>query len=145
MQIHPIRNNQDYHLALARIELLMDAEPDSVEENELDVLATLVEAYEKSEHEILPPDPIEALKYYIESRGLTLRDLESCVGTRARVNEIMNRRRGLTLRMVRKLNNNFGISAEVLIQPYSLLRPTREAKTQTKIAPKSRKVSDVTA
>ena len=85
----------------------------------LDILVTLIEAYEAQAHPILPPEPIEAIVYYMESRDLTRHDLEPYIGNRARVSEILNRRRPLTLDMIRKLHRGLGIPAEILIQPYS--------------------------
>jgi HTH-type transcriptional regulator/antitoxin HigA len=84
------------------------------------VLTTLVEAYEAQQIPIEAPDPIEMIHYFLESRGLTRRDLEPYIGTRARVSEILNRRRPLTLEMIRKLHQGLGIPATVLIQPYKL-------------------------
>src|SRR5580700_1855814 len=125
MDISPIRSDQDYQVALARIESLMDAVPGSTDEDALDVLATLVEAYEKRICPIEPPDPIDALRYYMESRGITTLQLQACIGSRARVNEVLNRRRALTINMIRKLNANLGIATEILIRPYALSGPTR--------------------
>jgi HTH-type transcriptional regulator/antitoxin HigA len=84
----------------------------------LEVLATLVEVYEDRHYNIPLPDPVEAILYHLESRGLNRRDLEPFIGSRARVSEILNRRRSLSLDMIRKLSSGLGISAEVLIQPY---------------------------
>jgi HTH-type transcriptional regulator/antitoxin HigA len=122
MVIRPIRTNEDYEYALTQIELLFDAQPNTPEGDMLDVWTTLVEAYEKQAHPIDAPDPIEAIKYYLESRGLTRRDIEPYIGDRARVSEIMNKRRPLTLEMIRKLHEGLGIPAEILIQPYSIQR-----------------------
>lgn len=122
MVIRPIRTNEDYEQALAQIEALFNAQPDTPEGDVLDVLTTLVEAYEGRNHPIDAPDPIEAIKYHLESRGLTRRDIEPYIGDRARVSEIMNKRRPLTLEMIRKLHEGLGIPAEILIQPYSIQR-----------------------
>jgi HTH-type transcriptional regulator/antitoxin HigA len=111
----------------------MDAEPGSPDEDVLDVLAILVDAYEKRFYPIDPPDPIDALLYYMESRGITARQLETCIGSRARVNEILNRRRALTISMIRKLNSEMGIAADILIRPYVLSAPSRR-RTSTKKA-----------
>ena len=120
MEIKPIRNEDDYRKALAEIERLFDAAPDTPDGDRLDVLVTLVEAYEQKLYTIPAPDPVEAIKYWMESRGITRRDLEPLLGSRARVSEIFNYKRGLTLAMIRKLHDKFGIPAEALIQQSSL-------------------------
>lgn len=120
MDIRPIRTNADYEAGLEEIESLFDAQPDTPDGDRLDVLTTLVEAYESQVFPIEAPDPVEMILYYLESRGLTRRDLEPYIGTRARVSEVLNRRRFLTLEMIRKLHQGLGIPAEVLIQPYEL-------------------------
>ncbi|MBN3925841.1 transcriptional regulator [Nostoc sp. NMS4] len=118
MELRPIRTQADYQEALREIELLFDAVPNTPECDRLDVLSTLVEAYEKAHFPIEKPDPIEAIHYYMDTRGLSRHDLESCLGSRARVSEILSRKRSLTLEMIRKLNQELGIPAEILIQPY---------------------------
>jgi HTH-type transcriptional regulator / antitoxin HigA len=118
MDIRPIKTEADYQAVLAEIEQLFDAQPDTPEGDRLDVLTTLVEAYEDDREPIAAPDPIEAIKYYLDSRGLTRRDLEPYIGSRARVSEVLNRKRGLTLEMIRRLHSGLGIPAEVLIKPY---------------------------
>ena len=118
MDIRPIKTEADYQAALIEIEQLFDAQPDTPEGDRLDVLTTLVEVYEADQEPIAAPDPIEAIKYYLDSRGLTRRDLEPYIGSRARVSEVLNRKRGLTLEMIRRLHTGLGIPAEVLIQPY---------------------------
>ena len=120
MEIRPIRNEHDYQAALQEIERLMDAAPGSSEEDKLDVLATLVSVYEAEHYSIDSPSPIAALEYYLESRGLTYKALEPYIGPPNRVSEIMNRRRRLTLAMVRRLEAGTGIPASILIQPYAL-------------------------
>ncbi|HCU57410.1 MAG TPA: transcriptional regulator [Anaerolineaceae bacterium] len=116
MEIKPIRTEADYEAALAEIELLWGSEPDNPEGDLFEVLFTLVEAYEERHYPILPPDPVEAIKYYMDSRGLDRRDLEQFIGPSGRVSEVLNRKRPLTLNMIRKLNAGLGIPAEVLIQ-----------------------------
>ena len=118
MDIHPIKSEADYRAALAEIEHLFAAEPDTPDGERLDLLTTLVEAYEGHCHPIAVPDPIEAIVYHLESRGLTRRDLEPYVGSRARVSEVLNRKRPLTLEMIRRLHIGLGIAADILIQPY---------------------------
>ena len=95
MEIRPIRNEADYEAALAEIERLFDAAPNTSESDRLDVLTTLVEAYEMHHYPIPEPDPVEAIKYYMESRGLSRADLEPYIGGRARVAEVLNRKRAL--------------------------------------------------
>ena len=116
MYLHPIKTEADYDNALARINELFSAQPDTPDGGQLEVLTTLVEAYERTHHPVLPPDPVEALLYYLESRGVTRRDLEPYIGSRARVAEVLNRRRALTMAMVRRLHAGLGISAAALIQ-----------------------------
>lgn len=120
MNIRPIRTEADYRAALHEIEQLMDAQPGTEEEDRLDVLATLVAAYEDVHFPIAQPNPIAALEYYLESRGLTRKALEPYIGPAHRVAEIMNRRWRLTLAMIRRLEHGTGIPASVLIQPYAL-------------------------
>lgn len=122
MDIKPIKNEADYQAALKEIELLFDATPDTPEGDRLEVLTTLVEAYEERHYAIPMPDPIEAILYHMESRGLTRRDLEPYIGSRARVSEVLNRKRPLTMEMIRNLHKGVGIPAEVLIQPYHTFR-----------------------
>ncbi len=118
MDIHPIRNEQDYEVALNEIDQLWDAMPGTPEGDKLDVLITLVEAYESRHHPVLPPDPIEAILHHMESQGLLRSDLEPYIGSRARVSEVLNRKRPLSLTMIRNLQRGLGISAEILIRPY---------------------------
>jgi len=122
MEIRPIKNDVDYQAALKEIELLFDAAPDTPEGDRLEVMTTLVEAYEERHYAIPMPDPIEAILYQMESRGLTRRDLEPYIGSRARVSEVLNRKRPLTMEMIRNLHKGIGIPAEVLIQPYNTFR-----------------------
>ena len=119
MEIKPIKTEADYEAALKEIERLFDAEPGTPESDRLEVLTTLVEAYEDEHYAIPAPDPVEAILYYMESRGLKRADLEPYIGSRARVSEILNRKRPLTLAMIQRLNQ-LGIPAEALIQPYNI-------------------------
>jgi HTH-type transcriptional regulator/antitoxin HigA len=123
MDIRPMRTEADYEAALAEIDHLFDAAPNTPEGERLEVLATLVEAYEEQHYNIPAPDPIEALTYHMESRGLCRRDLEPYLGSRARVAEVLNRKRPLSLEMIRRLHTGLGIAAEILIQPYPLATP----------------------
>ncbi len=119
MDIHLIKTEADYQAALRHVDRLMDAQPNTPEGDDLELLTTLLTAYEEQHYPIVPPDPVEALVYWMESRDLTRRDLEPLLGSRARVAEILNRRRTLTLEMIRRLHSTLGIPAEILIQPYS--------------------------
>jgi HTH-type transcriptional regulator / antitoxin HigA len=123
MDIHPIRTEAEYEAALAEIDRLFDAAPHTPEGDRLEVFATLVEAYEEQHYSIPAPDPIEAIKYYMESRGLCRRDLEPYLGSRARVAEVLNRKRPLSLEMIRRLHTGLGIEAEILIQSYPMAAP----------------------
>ena len=118
MEIRPIKTEADYQAVLDEIESLFDAEPGTPEGDRLEVLTTLVEAYEDRHYSLPMPDPIAAIEYHMESRGLSRRDLEPYLGSRARVSEILNRRRPLSMEMIRRLHTGLGIPAEVLIQPY---------------------------
>ncbi len=117
MDIKPIKTEQDYQDTLAEIERLFDAEPGTPAADRLDVLVTLVEAYEAQYYPMPLPDPIAAIEFHMERLGLTRRELETFIGTRARVSEILNRRRPLTMRMIRNLHDGMGISYDVLMQP----------------------------
>jgi HTH-type transcriptional regulator/antitoxin HigA len=117
IKIRPIKTEADYDAALDRAAALMDAEEGTAEADELDVLATLIEAYEDKHYPMDPPDPIDAIKFRMEQYGLTRKDLESMIGTRTRVAEVLNGKRNLSITMIRKLHDKLGISAEVLIQP----------------------------
>ncbi|HTW78500.1 MAG TPA: hypothetical protein VME23_03035 [Terracidiphilus sp.] len=115
MQIHPIRTEADHDSAVARIAELIGARPDTAEGEELDILATLVDAYEAKHHAVDVPDPIAAIQFRMEQQGLTRKNLEPLIGSRARVSEVMTRRRSLTLAMIRRVRKELGISADVLI------------------------------
>jgi len=117
MEIRPIKNEDDYKAALREVERLFDAAPDTADGDRLEVLTTLLEAYEKNHFSIPSPDPVEAIKYWMESRGITRQELAPIMGSRARVSEIFNHRRGLTLTMIRNLHDKLGIPAEALIRP----------------------------
>ena len=119
MEIKPLNTEADHDEALTEVDGLFDAKPGTPEGDRLDVLATLVEAYEERHHPIPPPDPVEAILHHMESQGLTRRDLEPILGSRGRVSEVLNRKRTLTLDMIRRLHTGLGIPAEVLVQPYA--------------------------
>jgi len=117
MDIKPINTEMDYRAALKDIESLMMAEVGSPEGEKLDVLTTLVDAYESKHYPIGMPDPIEAIKFEMEQQALSIADLEPMIGKKNRVYEVLARRRGLSLNMIRNLHKGLGIPAEVLIQP----------------------------
>ena len=116
MDIKPIKTDADYRLALKEIETLMLAKPDSPEGEKLDVLVTLVEAYEQKHYPLDLPDPVEAIKFEMEQKGLTVKDLEPMIGKSNRVYEILNYKRSLTLKMIWRLHDQLGIPAESLIK-----------------------------
>ena len=115
--LKPIRSEADYEKALTEIELLWGTKSGTPQGDRLDILATLIEAYEAVHHPVEPPDPVEAIKFRMEQQGLTRKDLEPLIGTRTRVAEVLNRRRSLSITMIRRLHDRLGISAEVLIRP----------------------------
>ena len=115
IQVHPIRSVADYDAALERIDALMGAKPGSAEGDELDVLVTLVDAYEEKRFPMDAPDPVTAIQFRMEQQGLTRKDLEPMIGSRARVSEVMTGKRGLTLAMVRRVRSGLGISADLLV------------------------------
>jgi len=120
-----IKNESDYDAALIEIERLMDAKMGTPQGDRLDVLTTLVEAYEHKRWRIDPPDPIEAIKQRMEQRGLSRRDLEALLGTKSRVSEVLNRKRPLTITMIRRLHQRLDIPAESLIKPTTSTRLRR--------------------
>jgi HTH-type transcriptional regulator/antitoxin HigA len=116
-RLKPIRTKADYAAAMAEIERLWGAKLGTPEGDRLDILATLVDVYETQHYPMDSPDPIEAIKFRMEQQGLTRKDLEGILGTRTRVAEVLNRRRGLSIHMIRRLHDKLGISADVLIRP----------------------------
>ena len=116
-EVRPIRTKRDYEAALKEVERLWGAEIGTRDGDRLDVLATLIDAYEAEHYPMDPPDPIEAIKFRMKQQGLTRRDLEEIIGTRTRIAEVMNRTRGLSIAMIRRLHERLGISADVLIRP----------------------------
>jgi len=117
MDIKPIRTDADYRTALKEVESLMIAGPDTPEGDNLEVLVTLIEAYEAKHFPMDLPDPVEAIKYEMERKGLTVKDLEPMIGQSNRVYEILNHKRSLTLKMIWRLHEGLGIPAESLIKP----------------------------
>ena len=116
MEIRPIKTEADYEATLKEIEGLMSAEPDSPQGDRLDVLVTLVEAYEREHFPIGFPDPVEAIKFRMEQQGLSVEDLVPVIGRKNRVYEILARKRPLTLRMIEGLHETFSIPAESLLK-----------------------------
>ena len=115
MNIHPIKTEDDYSDAMQRIDTLMDALPGTEEGDELDVLATLVEAYERNHFPIDPPDPVEAILFRMEQMGIDRKALEPFLGGRSRVSEVLNRKRKLSMSQVRKLHDGLNIPLENLV------------------------------
>ncbi len=134
MDIKPIKTDADYEAVLQEIDRLMDAEPDTPQGDRLDVLVTLVEAYEAKHYPIEAPDPITTIVHRMEALGMTHKDLEPMIGARGRVAEILGRQRPLTLTMIRRLTKGMGIPAEVLIQPYEIgeKKGTKTAHTRVR-------------
>ena len=120
--VKPIRSEADYEAAMAEVERLWGAKLGTPRGDRLDVLATLIDAWEGEHHPMDPPDPIEAIKFRMEQQNLTRKDLEGILGTRTRVAEVLNRRRGLSINMIRRLHEELGIPAEVLIRSSRLKR-----------------------
>jgi len=118
MKIRPIRNEADYQKALERLEVIFDSKKGTEEGDELEILAIVIDNYENENFPIGMPDPISAIKFRMEQMGLKQKDLVEIVGFKSRVSEIMNKKRKLTLDMIRKLNANLHIPTEVLIQDY---------------------------
>src|ERR1700721_484012 len=116
-ELKPIRTKADYTNALAQVERLWGAKTGTPEGDRLDILATLIDVYESKHFPMDPPDPVEAIKFRMEQQGLTRKDLEPLIGTRTRVAEVLNRKRSLSIGMIRRLHKHLGFSAEVLIRP----------------------------
>ena len=115
MVIHPIKTDEDYNNAMLRIDALMDAVPDTEEGDELDILATLVEAYEQNHFPIDTPDPVEAILFRMEQMGIDRKGLEPFLGGRSRVSEVLNRKRNLSMGQIRKLHDGLNIPLENLL------------------------------
>ncbi len=116
MEIRPIKTEADYDAALAEIEALWGAPPDTPDGDQLDVLLSLVESYEARHHPIYPPDPVDAILFRMEQSGMTRKDLEPYIGKSGRVSEVLNHKRPLTLEMIRKLWQGLHIPLESLIR-----------------------------
>ncbi len=120
MNIKPIKKEQDYIDALSRIESLMRSKPNTPQMDELEILTTLVEAYEEQFYKIDAPDPIEAIKFRMEQEGLKQKDLVAIVGSKSRVSEVLNRKRKLTIEMIRNLHKQLHIPVESLFLDYKI-------------------------
>jgi HTH-type transcriptional regulator/antitoxin HigA len=118
VEIRPIRTKADYRAALKEVGRLWGAEPGTRKGDRVEVLVTLIEAYEAKHFPIPAPDPIAAIEFMMEQKGLSRHDLEPAIGSRGRVSEVLTRKRPLTLPMVRELSRMLQIPAEVLVQPY---------------------------
>lgn len=116
-ELKPIRSEADYDAAMEEVAALWGAKSGTTDGDRLDVLATLIDAYEAKHQAMDAPDPVEAIKFRMEQQGLTRRDLEGVIGTRTRIAEVLNRKRGLSIDMIRRLHTKLGIPAEVLIRP----------------------------
>ena len=127
MEIKPIRSHADHERALLEIQRLWGAKEGTAEGDRLDVLVTLVDAYENEHFPMDPPDPIEAIRFRLEQQGLDTSALVGVIGGRSRVYEVMNGKRSLSLEMIRRLHERFGIPAEVLIRPVRVKRSRRAA------------------
>ncbi|MCA2682393.1 MAG: type II toxin-antitoxin system HigA family antitoxin [Microcystis sp.] len=120
LDLHPLKTESEYEAALLEIESLLEVPPGTPEAARLDLLATLVDAYEQEHFPIPLPDPIEAIRFYLESRGLDAQVLIPILGDQEQVNQVLNRQQPLSLEMIRQLHQICNISAEVLIQSYAL-------------------------
>lgn len=118
--VHPIHNDTDHQAALLEIERLWNSEEGSPEAERLDILMLMVEAYEAEHYPIPAPDPIDMIEFVMDQRGLSKADLIPYLGSRAKVSDILNRRRPLSLEMIRKLHSGLGLPADILVQPYEL-------------------------
>ena len=118
MNIRPIKTELDYDKALERLEIIFDAKKGTKEGDELEILSILIEKFEKENYPIEMPDPIEAIKFRMEQLGMKQKDLVKVVGFKSRVSEILNRKRKLTIEMIRNLSQQLNIPSEVLIQNY---------------------------
>jgi HTH-type transcriptional regulator / antitoxin HigA len=116
-EMKPIRTEADYEAALEEVAALWGAAASTPNGDRLDVLATLIDVYEAKHYAMDPPDPVEAIKFRMEQQGMTRKDLEDIIGTRTRIAEVLNRKRSLSIGMIRRLHDKLGISAEILIQP----------------------------
>lgn len=115
MTIKPIRNDEELKAAFQRLEAIFQAEPDTPDADEMEVLVTLIEVYENKHYAITPTDPIEAIKFRMDQQNLSVRDLEAYIGSSGRVSEVLNRKRPLSLRMIKRLHDGLSIPYESLL------------------------------
>jgi HTH-type transcriptional regulator/antitoxin HigA len=113
-----IKTEEQYHQALERLEIIFDAEPDTAEGDELDLLSLLIDDYEKTHYPIDLPDPVDAIKFRMEQLNYKPKDLAKVLGARSRVTEILNKKRKLSIDMIRKINKQMHISTDILVQEY---------------------------
>jgi HTH-type transcriptional regulator / antitoxin HigA len=126
--IRPIHNEQDYEAALRALDVVFDAEPGTPEGDRLEVLSVLIEAYENEHHPIPPADPIELIAFYMEQNNLTVTDLGRLLGSKPHASEVLNRRRKLSLEMIRRLANEWGLPTDVLVRDTRLAPKTKRPK-----------------
>jgi HTH-type transcriptional regulator/antitoxin HigA len=132
MNIKPVRTSKDHKAALAEVERLWEAKPGTAEHDRLEVLVTLIEAFEAKHHPIPPPDPVEAILFRMDQLDLDRKDLGALIGSRARVSEVLSGRRSLSLGMIRRLHVRLGIPADVLIgEETRRLRPSPSARRRS--------------
>ena len=125
IQVRPIRTEADNDVAIKRVEELMDKQRNASEDDELDVLATLVDAYESKHYPVGPLDPLVAIEFWMEQKGMTRKDLEPMIGSRERVAEVLSGKKPLTLAMIRRLHSGLGVSVEVLVGSGEKTAPTK--------------------
>lgn len=128
MKISPIKTIKDYKVALRRLEEIFDSKPNTLEGDELEVLSLLIDEYENKKYKIDSPDPIEAIKFRMEQSGFTQKDLVKIVGLKSKVSEILNRKRKLSLNIIRKLNKELDIPSDILIKEYEVKYTARKIK-----------------
>src|SRR3989337_1138547 len=134
MNVHPIRTEADYEAALVEVERLWGSKVGTPDGDRLDVLLVLIDNYEAKHHPIAPPDPVDAIKFRMEQMNLTRKDLEPLIGPRGRVAEVINRRRPLSLAMIRSLHRKLHIPLESLIQTTDLAANQRSQRTGPRYA-----------
>jgi HTH-type transcriptional regulator / antitoxin HigA len=142
MDIKPIKKERDYEAALRRVESLWNSPKGSAGSDEMDVLATLIEAYEREHYPVDMPDPVEAILFRLEQQGKDARALIGVIGQRSRVHEVLGRKRPLSIQMIRRLHTEFGIPASVLIQPG---RRKRQSKARGEVRSEKRAALKVSA
>ncbi len=120
MTIKPIKNEKDYEIALRKLEKVFDAKPNTKEGDEADILGLLIENYENQKYVIVPPDPIEAIKIRMEEMNLKQKDLIGVIGGKSRVSDVLNKKRKLTVEMIRNLADKLNLSASLLVKEYNL-------------------------